>query len=113
MRIGRDGGWVSFGFNCLHGHAADLWTDPLSPEQTPAVARAGGIVIGAIPFAADHAYEFVFGLGERERVIDGERYLTLTGLGSKGLRSGSVSQERRWQCWNWATRTSRTKRSNS
>lgn len=38
-----------------------------------------GTVVGAVPFAADRGYEFVFGLGERERVIDGERYLTLTG----------------------------------
>ena len=38
-----------------------------------------GLVVGAVPFAADRGYEFVFGLGERARVIDGERYLTLTG----------------------------------
>lgn len=38
-----------------------------------------GLVVGAVPFAADRGYEFVFGLGERARVINGERYLTLTG----------------------------------
>lgn len=38
-----------------------------------------GLIIGGIPFAGDRAYEVVFGLGERERIIDGARYLTLTG----------------------------------
>ncbi len=38
-----------------------------------------GLVVGAVPFAADRGYELVFGLGERERVYNGERYLTLTG----------------------------------
>jgi hypothetical protein len=42
-----------------------------------------GLIVGAIPFAADRAWELVFGLGERERVIDGERYLTLTGWDQK------------------------------
>lgn len=48
-------------------------------NKRPLTVILAGIVIGAIPFAADHAYEFVFGLGERERIIDGERHLTLTG----------------------------------
>ena len=38
-----------------------------------------GLVVVAVPFAADRGYEFVFGLGERARVINGERYLTHTG----------------------------------
>lgn len=38
-----------------------------------------GLGIGAIPFAADRGYEIAFGLGERVRVVRGERYLTLTG----------------------------------
>jgi len=38
-----------------------------------------GLVVGTVPFAADRGYEFVFGLGERARGINGERYLTLTG----------------------------------
>ena len=37
-----------------------------------------GLVVGAVPFAADRGYEIVFGIGERERMINGERYLTLT-----------------------------------
>ena len=49
----------------------------------PLMLVLAGLIIGAIPFAAEHAYEFVFGLGERERVIDGERYLTLTGWDRK------------------------------
>lgn len=45
----------------------------------PLIVVLAGLIIGSVPFAAERAYEFVFGLGERERVIDGERYLTLTG----------------------------------
>ncbi len=46
-----------------------------------------GLVVGAVPFAADRGYEFAFGLGERERVINGERYLTLTGWDRKDYQS--------------------------
>ncbi len=49
----------------------------------PLILVLAGLIIGAIPFAAEQAYEFVFGLGERERVINGERYLTLTGWDRK------------------------------
>ncbi|MEJ7590208.1 MAG: hypothetical protein WKF77_01530 [Planctomycetaceae bacterium] len=52
-------------------------------NKRPLMLVLAGMIIGAIPFAAEHAYEFVFGLGERERVIDGERYLTLTGWDRK------------------------------
>ncbi|MBC7964516.1 MAG: hypothetical protein H7Z17_01225, partial [Fuerstia sp.] len=52
-------------------------------NKRPLMLVLAGLIIGAIPFAAEHAYEFVFGLGERERVIDGERYLTLTGWDRK------------------------------
>ena len=48
-------------------------------NKRPLLVVIAGLVLGAIPFAADHAYEFVFGIGERERVINGERHLTLTG----------------------------------
>lgn len=48
-------------------------------NKRPLILVLAGTIIGAIPFAAEHAYEFVFGLGERERVIDGERHLSLTG----------------------------------
>ena len=46
-----------------------------------------GLVVGAVPFAGDRGYELVFGLGERERVINGERYLTLTGRDRKDYQS--------------------------
>ena len=52
-------------------------------NKRPLMLVLAGTIIGAIPFAAEHAYEFVFGLGERERVIKGERYLTLTGWDRK------------------------------
>jgi len=48
-------------------------------NKRPLMLVLAGVIIGAIPFAAEHAFEFVFGLGERERFIDGERHLTLTG----------------------------------
>jgi hypothetical protein len=44
----------------------------------PLSVLLAGLIIGAVPFAAEQAYDFVFGFGERERVIDGERHLTLT-----------------------------------
>jgi hypothetical protein len=37
------------------------------------------LVIGAVPFAYQHAYLSIVGRGERERVIGGERALNLTG----------------------------------
>ena len=46
-----------------------------------------GLVVGAIPFAADRGYEMAFGLGERARVIKGERYLTLTGWDRKDYQA--------------------------
>ncbi len=52
-------------------------------NKRPLLLMLSGIIIGSIPFGADHAYEFVFGLGERERVIDGDRFLTLTGWDRK------------------------------
>jgi hypothetical protein len=46
-----------------------------------------GMIVGTVPFAADRAYEFVFGLSGRERIIDGERYLTLTGWDRNDYRA--------------------------
>jgi hypothetical protein len=37
-----------------------------------------------VPFAYQHLYVAIVGLGERERVIDGERYLNLTGWDREG-----------------------------
>jgi hypothetical protein len=45
----------------------------------PLALLAGGLVVGAVPFAYQNLYLRIVGLGERERVIDGERALTLTG----------------------------------
>lgn len=45
----------------------------------PALLLSAGLVIGAVPFAYQHAYLSIVGLGERERVIGGERALNLTG----------------------------------
>lgn len=38
-----------------------------------------GLTLGVVPFVAQRAYLAIVGLGERERVIDGERALNLTG----------------------------------
>jgi hypothetical protein len=45
----------------------------------PLLLLSAGLVIGAVPFAYQHAYLSIVGLGERERVIGGERALNLTG----------------------------------
>jgi hypothetical protein len=50
----------------------------------PALLLAGGLVVGAVPFAYQHLYLAIVGLGERERVIGGERYLNLTGWDRDG-----------------------------
>jgi len=45
----------------------------------PLALVAAGLVVGAAPFAYQHLYMAIVGLGERERVIDGVRALNLTG----------------------------------
>ena len=45
----------------------------------PLLLVAAGLVVGAVPFAYQRAYLAIVGLGERERVIGGERALNLTG----------------------------------
>jgi hypothetical protein len=50
----------------------------------PLLLLAAGLVVGAAPFAYQHAYLAIVGLGERERVIGGERALNLTGWDRHG-----------------------------
>lgn len=45
----------------------------------PLVLILAGVLIGAVPFALSHGLELLVGLGERERLIAGERHLVLTG----------------------------------
>lgn len=45
----------------------------------PLAVLGGGLVVGASPFAYQSLYLRIVGFGERERVIDGDRALTLTG----------------------------------
>lgn len=69
--------------------AVVLLTVPLGPlvygithfkkAKTPLILVLLGLITGAMPFAFSHGYELVFGLGERERMINGERHLVLTG----------------------------------
>ena len=64
-------------------------TTPLGPllygliyfrkSRKPLVLILSGLLIGAAPFAFSHGLELLLGLGERERIIAGERHLVLTG----------------------------------
>lgn len=48
-------------------------------SRRPLLLTLTGLLIGGIPFAWGEAHEWLFGLGERERIINGERHLVLTG----------------------------------
>lgn len=50
----------------------------------PLALLGGGLVVGAAPFAYQHVYLRIVGLGERERLLDGERTLNLTGWDRDG-----------------------------
>ena len=50
----------------------------------PLLLLSVGLVVGAAPFVYQHAYLAIVGLGERERVIGGERALNLTGWDRAG-----------------------------
>jgi len=50
----------------------------------PAALLGVGLVLGVAPFVAQRAYLAIVGLGERERMIDGERAVNLTGWDRKG-----------------------------
>ena len=66
-----------------------ILTTPLGPliyglihfqkSLKPLVLILTGLLIGAVPFAFSHGLELLMGLGERERIIAGERHLVLTG----------------------------------
>ncbi len=56
----------------------------------PLALLGGGLVVGALPFAYQHVYLRIVGLGERERVLDGERALNLTGWDRDGY--GIIAQ---------------------
>lgn len=45
----------------------------------PLALLGAGLVLGLAPFATQRAYLAVVGLGERERIIDGEQAVNLTG----------------------------------
>lgn len=45
----------------------------------PMGLMAAGLVVGGVPVAYQHVYLAVVGFGERERVVQGERMITLTG----------------------------------
>jgi len=57
---------------------------PLRRLVMPLAVMGLGLTLGLTPFAAQRAYLAVVGLGERERVIDGERALNLTGWDRPG-----------------------------
>lgn len=61
-----------------------LWRKPVRRLLAPVALLGVGLVLGVAPFVAQRAYLAIVGLGERERVIDGERALTLTGWDREG-----------------------------
>lgn len=50
-----------------------------SKARTTMILLAVGLLLSGIPFIAQRAHDAYFGLGERERWIDGELHLVLTG----------------------------------
>jgi hypothetical protein len=56
------------------------------PRQllVPLALLGGGLMVGAVPFAYQHVYLRIVGLGARERMLDGERALNLTGWDRDG-----------------------------
>lgn len=66
---------------------ATLWRQRgLRRLLAPSLLLAGGLVVGAVPLAYQHLYLAIVGLGERERMIDGERHLNLTGWDREGYQ---------------------------
>lgn len=57
---------------------------PLRRMLAPFALASVGLAVGLTPFVAQRAYLAVVGLGERERVIDGERAVNLTGWDREG-----------------------------
>lgn len=57
---------------------------PVRRLLAPVALLGVGLVLGLAPFVAQRAYLAIVGLGERERVIDGERALNLTGWDRRG-----------------------------
>lgn len=50
----------------------------------PLAMIGAGLLVGAAPFASQHVYLRIVGLGERERMLDGELALNLTGWDRDG-----------------------------
>ena len=71
--------WLAVrGLRLLFGRRVEHW------RFVPLVLLGCGLLVGAAPFAIQRAYLAVVGLGERERVIDGDLALTLTGWDRSG-----------------------------
>jgi len=52
---------------------------PVRRLLLPAGLVVAGLLVGAVPVAYQHVVLAIVGFGERERVVDGERMITLTG----------------------------------
>jgi len=72
-------GWLG-----LRSVAVLLGRRRLRQLLVPLALLAGGLVVGAAPLVWQRVYLAVVGLGERERIIAGERALTLTGWDRSG-----------------------------
>lgn len=66
------------------GMAVALRRKTIRQMLQPLVVLGAGLAIGGLPFAYQSAYLAIVGLGERERIIEGERALNLTGWDRKG-----------------------------
>jgi len=79
---------VAVGFIWLLGRGLAVLLGRRTARQLlmPLALLGGGIVVGAVPFAYQHIYLAIVGLGERERVIAGERAVVLTGWDREGYQ---------------------------
>lgn len=79
---------VAVGFIWLLGRGLAVLLGRRAARQLlmPLALLGGGLVVGAVPFAYQHIYFAIVGLGERERVIAGERAVVLTGWDREGYQ---------------------------
>lgn len=79
---------VAVGFIWLLGRGLAVLLGRRAARQLlmPLALLGGGLVVGAVPFAYQHIYLAIVGLGERERVIAGERAVVLTGWDREGYQ---------------------------
>jgi len=63
----------------IRGLAVALGRRTARQLLVPLAVLAAGLVLGSVPFVSQRIHQALVGLGERERVVDGQRAVTLTG----------------------------------